>query len=132
MNSKYQKVSLYKTAWYISSNTTVKLSDPRFSEVAGHEMGHCLGLWDAYPDANLWTDNKPADVTILPPSMRPSAFLVPNVEVSEDSLMWYGTKATSNDIEMVLQAFVKNKQQHYYALTPYSKSEVVRCPQVFK
>lgn len=132
MNSKYQKISLYKTAWYISSNEKVKLSDPRFSEVAAHEIGHCLGLWDAYPDANLWTENEPADVTILPPSIRPSVLLDPNVEVDEDSIMWYGTKATSNDIEMVLQAFVKNKQQHYYASTPYSKSEVVRCPQVFK
>lgn len=45
--------------------------------------------------------------------------------------MWDGTKATSNDIEMVLQAFVENKQQHYYSSAPYSKSEVVRCPQEF-
>lgn len=83
-------------------------------QLAAHEFGHSLGLWDAYPEANKF-----------------SLELNPNKEIPISTIMWENGKATSNDIEMVLQAFVENKQQHYYASAPYLKSKVVRCPQEF-
>lgn len=120
VNYRHQKIFLYETALYIIGMSTEKVSDPRFSQIAAHEIGHCLGLWDAYPDANFFANNE-----ISPKKLDP------NVEVGDNSIMWYGTMATSNDIEMVLQAFVKNEQQYYYASIPYPKSKVIRCPQTF-
>ncbi|ADZ83669.1 lectin-like protein [Cellulosilyticum lentocellum] len=89
-------------------------TDPEFESVAAHEIGHSLGLWDAYPEANIFASP-----------------LKPNVEIPEETMMWYNKRVTSNDIEMVLQAFVENRQQHYYDSSPYKKSVVVRCPQEF-
>ena len=89
-------------------------SDEGFMGVAAHEIGHSLGLWDAYGDVNWFS----------PPFKA-------NEEIPEKCIMWSNLKVTSNDIEMVLQAFIENKQQHYYTSAPYEKSVVVRCPQEF-
>lgn len=72
---------------------TLIYNEEGFKGLVAHEIGHSLGLWDAYPDANKF-----------------SSLLIPNDEIPTMTIMWHNGKATSNDIEMVLQAFVENKQ----------------------
>lgn len=99
---------------------STKYSDEAFKTVVAHEIGHSLGLWDAYAEANLYQQLKE------------------NTEILNESIMFQkdtrfeDVVVTGNDIEMILQAFRKNKQQHYFDSFPYKKSEVVRCPQEFE
>lgn len=81
-----------------------------------HEFGHVFGLKDAYGDDNG------------------DPFVPETLEIPADDLMRkevdrWPYRLTNNDIEMVLQAFVENKMQHFYinSFDNYSSiSKVIR------
>lgn len=67
------------------------IDDETYKKEAKHEFGHFMGLGDAYNGA------------------------LANKEVSVDDIMWKGEKISSNDIEMILMAALKNKKQYFYS-----------------
>lgn len=69
---------------------------------AGHEFGHLMGIGHSY-DYGTKTD-----------------------EVKTDDIMWGGSTVSSNDIEMVFMAALKNKQQNFYDHGDEKISEAIR------
>ncbi len=118
--------SMEKSNFFVNVST----KDPRnekpyssnqFKGMVAHEFGHSLGLYDAYPEANN------------------GKYLISNAEIDEGtdfcingSIMWNSGIAYSNDIEMVLQAFIDNELQFYMNVGPHKKSKAIRLPQNFK
>lgn len=82
-----------------------------------HELGHALGLADAYPNANG------------------GKTLKDNAEIENGetgTIMWDNGTVSSNDIEMVLEAFKTNKEPYYMNYKGHKKSGVIRVKQKFK
>ena len=82
-------------------NNTPMLLD-KYLNNAGHEFGHLMGIGHAYDGA------KPTD------------------EVNESDIMWGGSIVSSNDIEMVFMAAMKNKHQNFYSHGLEQISEAIR------
>ena len=97
-----------------------------YQGTVAHEFGHTLLLGDAYFSSPI-TGNQ----------------LTSNDEIAQGnfgcdgSIMYSNGKVYANDIEMVLEAFIKNSSQDYYTMLANSehgeltKSNVIRHSQVF-
>lgn len=79
----------------------IELDETEFYREVRHEFGHFMGLGDAYNGA-AETD-----------------------EVSSEDIMWIGHTVSSNDIEMLFLAALKNEKQYFYSNGNKIKSEAI-------
>ena len=96
------EMTLYNHEVDDAGNLNSSMSLSKYLDNAGHEFGHLMGIGHAY-DYGTVTD-----------------------EVRIDDIMWSGSTVSSNDIEMVFMAALKNKQQNFYAHGSEQISEAIR------
>ncbi|HEX2947946.1 MAG TPA: hypothetical protein VHT96_18560 [Clostridia bacterium] len=114
--------------WSKSNNGDITLYDNyygspytenKIKSVAAHEFGHALGIGDIYAEANGGKE------------------LISNDEITDgrwgisSDIMWGNGKVSSNDVEMVLEAFKTDEWQYFIDYGGNKKSSVVRLPQEF-
>lgn len=96
-------VDLYPVDEPFTPEDKALFPDPIIYSVAAHEFGHVLGLSDAYaglhPEAPMTEEVPEYDIMRSP----------------VNSQNYFSGTVTSNDIEMVLMAFIKNETQWFYA-----------------
>lgn len=68
-----------------------------YKKAAGHEFGHLIGLSHAYePNKDSKTPTEDTDEV-----------------TAEDDIMWFGSKVSFNDMEMVFLAALYNEKQYF-------------------
>jgi hypothetical protein len=98
----------------------VDYSNSQFTSKVTHEIGHILGIGDAYEDEDY--DRQAALITNEVPIndiMRHS-----DRTIAVDDQILY-TMVTANDIEMMLEAFKTNKKQYFTDYGNHKRSKVI-------
>ncbi len=101
--------NIFNSVYCFQFQKNVYYTYNRFAQLAAHEFGHLIGLGDAYKD--ITQDAAPVNPE------------TPQLNIMRDC----SNIVSSNDIEMVLEAFKTNKLQRYtdyYFL--FKKSKVIR------
>jgi hypothetical protein len=92
-------------------------SDEELISIFSHELGHSLGLYDAYKENN----NKYEIFSNYIDKNLEIPFYHDYYTFNAGDIMLSGGLPSANDIEMILQAFSENEKQ-YYTKTPKTKS----------
>ncbi|TCK93202.1 pregnancy-associated plasma protein-A [Natranaerovirga hydrolytica] len=85
-------------------------SQRSYAKVSAHEFGHVLGIGDAYPSKE---DNRPGAGHGFD-------------ETPHNMLMRNNSVLTSNEVEMVWEAWKTNEWQYFQTYKNYIKTEVIR------
>jgi hypothetical protein len=90
------------------------LSQEYFKKITAHELGHILGIDDAYPSKD---------------GVRPDASIGFNARVSKDDLMHTQFNSASPlsgwDLAMALQAFTESKWQYWKSYDTNKQSVII-------
>jgi hypothetical protein len=107
-NNPNSKIRLYRTQVVDTPNFT----DEEQFYIFSHELGHAMGIEDAYAEANdgyqIYTDYTDPNLEFpFIDSSKYGAF-------DAGEIMVLNGQPCSNDLEMILQAFVEGRKQSFY------------------
>ncbi len=96
-----------------------------YEGIAAHEFGHVMGIGDVYASAPKNNGYQPISQTEV--KYDESKFGVPLAL----EIMYHNGRALANDFEMVMAAFVENRQQYFVPSKERYVSSVIREPQIY-
>jgi hypothetical protein len=91
------------------------INNKQMINIFSHELGNVFGLYDSYSEAN----DSYEIYTNLYDKESEFPMKLGGVDITAGNIMLNAGSVSSNDIEMILQAFVENQMQ-FYTITPKS------------